>query len=394
MNPSLDSLRQFWHWTRLPRRAKAARRRDRNFRPGSDPGIDSSVAAAMDWLASAQDNSSSADGGVARHYSLIDGWGPSYPETTGYIAPTVLACSDSAGGGAMLDRARRMLDWLVAIQLPDGAFQGGTVADRPVVPVVFNTGQILIGLAAAAGRFGEPYAAAMRKAAGWLVEAQDADGRWRRYESPFALSGPRAYDTHVAWGLLEAARAAGEPSYADAALRNVRWALSRQRENGWFEDCCLTDPSRPLTHTLGYALRGIVEAYRFTEDPALLAAARRCADGLLGAVRDDGFLAGRLDERWAATVSWSCLTGSVQIAHCWLQLYAATGHEPYLDAGRAANAFVRRTVDCDGPDETRGGVRGSLPIFGGYGTDQYLNWAAKFFVDSNLLEKSICGEAR
>ena len=36
-----------------------------------------------DGLERAQDYSSSEDGGVARHYGLLNGWSASYPETTG-----------------------------------------------------------------------------------------------------------------------------------------------------------------------------------------------------------------------------------------------------------------------------------------------------------------------
>ena len=53
-----------------------------------DPGIEAAIAAALDWLGQAQDNSTTRDGGVARHYSLVSGWSASYPETTGYIAAT------------------------------------------------------------------------------------------------------------------------------------------------------------------------------------------------------------------------------------------------------------------------------------------------------------------
>jgi hypothetical protein len=35
----------------------------------ADPGPNAIVAACTNWLCSAQDNSASADGGVARHYS-------------------------------------------------------------------------------------------------------------------------------------------------------------------------------------------------------------------------------------------------------------------------------------------------------------------------------------
>jgi hypothetical protein len=37
-------------------------------------------------------------------------------------------------------------------------------------------------------------------------------------------------------------------------------------------------------------------------------------------------------------------------------------------------------------------VKGSFPIDGGYCTYMYPNWACKFFIDSNLLERRIMGK--
>lgn len=371
---------------RLPAAAKRARRLDRRGLPDGDIPIDRAVDEAMAWLGRAQDCSPSRDGGAARDYSLVTGWATSYPETSGYIVPTMLAYADLRGDEAMRARARRMLDWLVSIQFPDGGFQGGRIDAVPRVPVTFNTGQILLGLAAGTAAFGEPYRAPMRLAADWLVRTQDPDGAWRKNPTPFAEPGEKAYETHVAWGLLEAARLDPGRGYGGAALANVSWAIGRQQPNGWIADCCLNDPRQPLTHTLGYALRGILEAWRFTRDPALLDAARLTADGLLSAMEPDGFLPGRLHPDWRPAADWACLTGSVQVAHCWMMLFEDTGEAPYRDAGFAANAYVRRTQSIDGPPEIRGGIKGSFPIDGGYGSYEYLNWAAKFFVDSQLLE--------
>ena len=126
-----------------------------------------------------------------------------------------LHCGDTPGhrrdrggpaGEEARRRARRMLDWLVSIQLPEGGFQGGTIDHAPVVPVTFNTGQVLLGLAAGVEEFGEAYIEPMRRAADWLVATQDRDGCWRRHPSPFAAPGEKTYETHVAWGLLEADR--------------------------------------------------------------------------------------------------------------------------------------------------------------------------------------------
>lgn len=379
----VHGVQSYQNWRELPLVARSQDRQDRGRALDDDPGSERAIDACLGWLFRAQDRSATADGGVARHFSLIDGWGPSYPETTGYIVPTLLAEAIIQNDPSLEDRARKMLDWLVAIQLPSGGFQGGMITQTPVVPVTFNTGQILLGLAAGARAFGdEACRSAMHRAASWLVETQDVDGCWRCHPTPFATDGDKAYETHVAWGLFEAERVAPGQGYGEAGLRQVCWALTRQHRNGWFADCCLEDPARPLTHTLGYALRGVLEAYRLSEDPSFLEAGVRTADGLVAAVGEDGFLAGRFDRDWRPAVSWCCLTGSVQLAHCWFQLFEWTGDPRYFTAARKVNAFVRRTIAVRGPGDQRGGVRGSYPISGDYGRYQYLNWAAKFAIDA------------
>lgn len=382
-NTVIQGYRDYRHWRELPPAAKSQALEDQNDALGEDPGSERAIDACLGWIARAQDNSATADGGIARHFSLIDGWGPSYPETTGYIIPTLLREAAILDDPDLNQRARRMLDWLVDIQLPGGGFQGGMITQHPVVPVTFNTGQILLGLAAGADMIDETsYRDAMHQAANWLLETQDDDGCWRRHPTPFAETGDKAYETHVAWGLFEAERVAPGHGYGEAGLHQVRWALTLQQENGWFANCCLDDPARPLTHTLGYVLRGILEAYRLHGDKALLQAALKTADPLRMAVRDDGLLPGRFDRHWNPTVPWSCLTGAVQLASCWFQLFTFTGDPRYRDAAHKVNAFVRRTIAIDGPPDQKGGVRGSYPISGHYGHYQYLNWAAKFAIDS------------
>lgn len=375
-------------YERLPRAARLQVRADRAGVPAVDPGLESVLESALGWLCVAQDCSASSDGGVARDFSLVHGWATSYPETTGYIVPTFLEQAGRAGTTDLRRRAERMLGWLKSIQLPSGAIQGGKVDSQPVSPVPFNTGQVIMGFAAGERAFGT-CRTALRRAADWLVEVQDPEGCWRRHQSPFAIPGAKTFDTHIAWGLLEAERVEPGRGYAEAAFRNVRWALTYQRENGWIDRCCLGDFTTPLTHTIGYALRGVVEAYRFDRDPQLLAAALRTADGLLRAQRADGFLAGQYREDWTAAAEWACLTGIAQIAHCWLILYEETTEERYREAGFRANAYVRRTVAVDGPQDVRGAVRGSFPIDGAYCRFAYPNWAAKFLVDSLALEHSI-----
>ena len=150
---------------------------------------ETAAAAAVDWLCLAQDSSASRDGGVSRHFSPDSGWASSYPETTGYIIPTFIAYGKLTKRPELRSRARRMLDWLVSIQLPCGGFQGGLIDSRPIKPVTFNTGQILLGLAAGVREFGHVYRPALQKAADWLVSTQDHDGCWRSFPTQFAVQG-------------------------------------------------------------------------------------------------------------------------------------------------------------------------------------------------------------
>ena len=137
-------------------------------------------------FAGLQDQATPRDGGVARHYNLNTGWGASYPETTGYIIPTFLTLHARFPNADYDSRAGEMLDWLVGIQLESGAFQGGMISHDPI-PVTFNTGQILLGLAAGAKHFSsDRYLDATYQAASWLRDNQDSDGCWRSFPTPFA----------------------------------------------------------------------------------------------------------------------------------------------------------------------------------------------------------------
>jgi hypothetical protein len=368
-----------------PASAKELLLRDEQAGANSDCGPDRAVELTLNWLCRAQDMSPGRDGGVSGFYKLGSGWAASYPETTGYIICSFIDQGLKRGRDDLLDRARRMLDWLVEIQFPEGGFQGGLIDAARPVPVTFNTGQILLGLARGTEVFGDCYHDAMARTANWLVETQDADGCWRSAPTPLAAPGEKAYETHVSWGLFEAARVAGRQSWGAAGLRQVRWAVRKMQPNGWMADCCMTD-SPPLTHTLGYALKGIIEAYRFSNDRFFLDAAVRLADGFAGCIGQDGYLAGRLRRDWSPAVDWACVTGSSQIAWSLMFLGQNTAHNQYQALARKLNQFVRRTMLVAGDADVVGGVRGSFPLNGEYFPFAFPNWAAKFTLDANQFE--------
>lgn len=347
------------------------------------------LRAAIEWLLRAWQ--ATPDDGVAHSYDLRRrAWLASYPETTGYIIPTLIDYAELFDAPDSKTAALRMADWEIAVQLPGGGVRAGTMAAETVAPTVFNTGQVLFGFARALVATGEPrFGEALRRAADWLVDAQDADGAWRRFPSPFApgASGVKAYNTRSAFGLVRAWEAVGEARWLQAADANAAWAISVALPNGFLPHNCLTDNPAPLTHTLAYSIRGLLEVGVATGNDRYLDHAIRMADAIAAQQRPDGALPGRYDADWQPAARWTCVTGNAQLAIDWWRLGRITGDSRFARQAIAASRFNMRAQGLELRDpRRRGGLKGSHPIDGGYMTWRYPNWAAKFFADALMLE--------
>ncbi len=343
--------------------------------------------AAAEWLARAQDATGS--GGVSAHYDAAKcKWVGAYPETTGYIIPTFFRYAEFCGDMAWRERAIRMAAWESDIQLADGGVRAGTMDAVQAVPTIFNTGQVLFGWLDAWQRTQDArFRDSLVRAADWLVAAQDPDGAWRRFASPFAGHVLNTYNTRVAFGLAEAGRGLGETRYVEAATRNVEWALTQLQANRWLANNDLQDNARPLSHTIAYATRGILEVGLIAPSAVFVEAAARFARAVVQAQRDDGALPGRLDAEWRAASRWTCVTGNAQMAIVWQRLARETGDRSWLPPAGRANRINLSVQDLGAPDPgVRGGIPGSHPRGGGYMTHRYPNWAAKFFMDALMLQ--------
>jgi len=371
--------------------AKREARRDRDKHGGPLYSDEKHLRETAAWLCRAQD--SSPDGGVSRAYKAARylgygplGWQPSYPETTGYIIPTMYAISDFFDDKSFEQRATRMADWEIEIQLSSGAVMGSVVTTSPS-PAVFNTGQVIFGWLASYQRTGDDkYLQAAIRAGNYLVQIQDAEGSWKKGDSLFAMSHATTYNARVSWSLVELGLITKNDEYISAARKNIKLALKKQNPMGWFADNCLNDPERPLLHTIAYATRGVLECGFLMDDQNYIDSALRTLNGLLSCQRSDGGLPGRLTSNWAAAVEWDCITGDAQTAVNWLRAYSITGNKPFYNAARKTVDFVKMTQNLEHKNPgIRGGVKGSFPFDGLYGQYEMLNWAAKFYCDALLM---------
>jgi hypothetical protein len=372
---------------RMPRGRTLLRASLRAVRPdrGTDVSLRRSLDAAYRWLCAAQD--ATADDGVAAAYSLIRGWMPSYPETTGYIIPTFLTCAKVMSIPEAQERALRMAEWEIDVQMPSGAVRSGTLGTE-AAPAIFNTGQVLFGWIAAYEATGEErFAQAARRAAEWLAGQQDTDGAWRRNLSLLTTSSVQTYNVRSAWGLALAGRALDEPRWIEAARRNCDWALAQQLENGWFKNNGFSDTEDPLLHTIGYALEGMLGVGELLNEQRFIDAAVTGMRPLVEIRRRSGRLRGRYRSNWDASVAWRCLTGEAQVGLVLLRLAKRVPEERvFIDTARAILEDLARVQDTDSPyPETWGAIGGSQPLWGRYCPLSFPNWAAKFYLDGLLL---------
>jgi hypothetical protein len=351
-------------------------------RPRDGDIPEGALEAAVAWLCRTHD--ATGRQGSSKGYSLLHGWLPAYPETTGYLLGTLLEhARRRTDRPDLVERAREMGDWELRIQEPDGGIMQGSVDTVPRRSIVFNTGMVLHGWIdlEQAGHGGYEEAAA--RAAAFLVDHLRPDGTWA---PAVEFSGiPHTYNSRVAWAMLRWARMRGDDRAEAAARRQLDWVVSRQRSNGWFDDCVFKPGMSPSTHGLAYTLRGLLESHVITGEPGWLAAVERTSEALIRKLEVLPRLLASYDDTWTPTASHACLTGTAQLGGVWLRLFRVSGDPRWLNAGlKAVEAAARRQER--GPMPNIGGaLAGSFPVWGRYAPLQYPNWATKFLADSLML---------
>jgi len=339
---------------------------------------EANLDGAIRWLARAREMSGT--GGVSHGYSLADGWRPSHPEISSFISVTLFDLAARNGNAEHRARAIDICRWLCRAQNDDGSFANPA---RGSGGAVFDTGQALQSLARARCETGHVvFAEAADRAANWLVQVADSDGCW----TPNTPRGvPHAYDTRAAWPLLAHGLAQTNKEFERVARANLDWAVTQQRDTGWFDHCSAEAGAAPFTHTLGYALEGLLEAGSITGEPRYVDAACRGAEALLAHVHRDGFVPGQIDVTGHGAARFCCLTGNCQLAIVWAKLYTRSGDDRFRRAAVSSLRYVMASQDLHTDNrDVCGGIKGSHPIWGAYSAFTYPSWAAKFFIDALL----------
>ena len=156
-----------------------------------------------------------------------------------------------------------------------------------------------------------------------------------------------------------------------------------------------TPETPPLTHTIAYTIEGLLECAILLDDErawdTAVRATRALADswaspGSGARVGRAGKLAATVGPEWTSDARYSCVVGTAQLALCSSRIDAVAGIPALRAFADALLEAAKPAQPLEGPTGVRGGVPGSDPLWGSYGSFRYLNWGAKFLADA-LMER-------
>jgi len=176
----------------------------------------------------------------ADHNAMID---PSTADITGRVLECLSFFPDFHRDHPVV---RSMIQFLRQSQQLDGSWYG-----RWGVNYLYGTWQVLRGLAAIGEDLDQPF---IRRAVGWLLLRQNADGGWgesiRSYDDPREKGRGVSTPSQTAWAIL--GLLAADPSDGSALRRGIRYLLEQQTAEGTWRQEVWSGTGFPRVFYLNY----------------------------------------------------------------------------------------------------------------------------------------------
>ena len=351
----------------------------------------------LDWFLMAQENS--IDKGIPAKINLNEyilhskDYYPSYPETTGYIVPTLLNAREYSSK-IELEIIHEMIEFLLTIQNEDGGFNAHAgISDIEKKSYAFDTGQILCGLVAYYKHVdaSKKVEKAITAASNWMVSNIDIDGS---YKLNACFNGKKCYYSRATIGLALAAVLFNNDEWKEATHRQVSWVIAQQNELAWFNHYSFDNGKWSNMHGIAYTLRGVLECGYLLNNEIFINSTKRAVDKIISC-NCDGLPFGAkvpnsFTEDYKEYDNELCLTGMAQLAIICFKLSKIFNDKNYFDFGKELLEVLKKTHFRGFEDQKLNGVLpGSWPINGKYQSFDLPNWPIKFFLDGLMIVEGL-----
>lgn len=330
----------------------------------------------LDWLLkSFQVNKGAGSSGTR---TMRGSWGAVYPETTGYLIPTVYHTADYFDNEEGKAMAMNQLAFLESIENEDGSYkQSIDIAE----PIVFDTAQILHGLLFYSSMVAEPEPMLKRTrlTADWLGLQLDEEGNFISHN--YVDDYNPAYYARIAWAMASAELIKySRPRTKTKTL--IKRLGDMQNQNYSFSSWGFYPDEPGLTHTIAYTLRGLWECGEILNDRKLKKKVRMSLNRLSSEISEHGAIAASYDQEWKGDYSYICAVGNAQLALLYLILFEKSGSRKFLTHIELLLKPLlkkQKTILMN-----KGAIPSSIPMKGKYQRFKYTNWTQKFFCDALL----------
>lgn len=340
------------------------------------------LANAVRWLD--RSISQNQGKGSSAYFHIINGWSRPYPETTGYIIPTLYSLSKLDSYDYYAQRATALADWLLSIQNEDGSFPQGLSMGQN--PEIFDNGQILFGLLAAyKDTQNQQYRIAVNSLVSWMLKQQNANGAFDK--STYVNSYSPSYHIRFIWALILSMDYYENKVKLENSIQIAfEYYSSLILPNGAFRNCGFNPGDSSLTHTIAYTIRGFLECGLLLKDNKWIELILPTIEMIEKKMSETTYLAGEYNTDWIGNNTFRCLTGEAQLSIIFRRLYQLYKLEKY---NNAADKLLEQisSKQCHFPmlKNLDGGFFASAPFYGKYMRFMMNNWTVKFHIDAVLM---------
>jgi len=340
---------------------------------GGAQQVEKALRSNLDWIVKSFEANEGHQGSSGKR-TVLGQWEAPYPETTGYLIPTLLECSSYNGNLKQI--ALSQLVFFKSIQNEDGSFFQSLDNKEPII---FDTAQIVFGLMALSPHV-VPYddiKNVARKAVIWMHEQLDDEGKF--VDNNYVENYNPAYYARIAMAMTQ-----GEAAHFSKITKKTKNFIFRisdlQNDQLMFDNAGFHPDQVAYTHTIAYSLRGLWECSLDINNRKLTRKIIRSIDKLSDLILTEGKVAGSYNTKWKGDYSFVCSAGNAQLAVLYLLVYQRTENNKYLQVVPLLLKplmAAQRTLPLN-----KGAVPSSIPIWGPYQKWSYTNWTQKFYADA------------
>ena len=314
--------------------------------------------------------------GSSKYKTLLGHWSESYPETTGYLIPTLISANRILDNLDLITICHEQIGYFKSLHLSNGAFKIEKSVNKPLV---FDTAQILFGLIKYSDEFQtDEIHELINSSYQWLCDTLDSDGQFTH--SNYVKNYNPAYYARIVWPMLMAENYLNQ-NHSDKTLALYNYLLSLHNANGTFSKCSFDNQDTFFTHNLIYAYRGLWESSVLLNDSHIQKRLEDDLKNICTSIISTKHFNGEFNENWQHRRKYICCVGNAQLVCLLLNIYNLNKNRTYLEAIPSLMKPLLKAQKKIFPFN-RGAIPSSIPVWERYQRFKFTNWTQKFFADA------------